>query len=84
MKAPSEALMPATSLEAYSNACTRILEVLAAPSYCIDWESALYAVAKSLTDMAHLLDVAGLVRPFSLCSTRTVNFKADITFDRPS
>ena len=62
MKAPSEALVPVTSVEGYSNACTRILEVLAAPSFCIDWEAALYAVAKSLTDMAHFLDVAGLVR----------------------
>jgi hypothetical protein len=61
MKAPSDVSMPAPSIETYSTACNRILEVLAATSYHIDWEAALYTVAKSLTDMAHLLNDANLV-----------------------
>jgi len=65
MKAPSETSMPPPSVEMYSKACTQILEVLAATSYYIDWESALYAVAKSLTNMAYLLNVAALVGLFS-------------------
>jgi hypothetical protein len=73
--------MPATSVEAYSKACTRILEVLAATSYYIDWESALYIMAQSLTDMARLLNVASLVSSFSFSSAPSVNFKSDITFD---
>lgn len=57
--------MPVESAEAYSKACTRTLEVLAANSYHIDWETALYTVATCLTDMSHLLNVANLVRPLT-------------------
>jgi hypothetical protein len=75
MKAPLETSMPAPSVEVYSKACTQILEVLAATSFCIDWESALYTVAKSLTDMAYLLNVASLVGLFSLYSTQPIDFR---------
>ena len=69
MKAPSEGSMSAQSIKTYSNACTGILEVLAATSYHMDWESALCTVAKSVTDMADLLNAANLVGfiTFFLC-----------------
>lgn len=61
MKAPSEPSMPATSTELYSKACSRILDVLATTLNYLDWEATLCTVAKSFTDMAHLLNTANLV-----------------------
>lgn len=51
--------MLAESTEAYSKACKRTLEVLAA-NY-LDWEAALYTVAESLTDMAYILNLNNVV-----------------------
>jgi hypothetical protein len=72
MKTPLETSMSASSVEVYSKACTRLLEVLAASSYSIDWEFSLYTVATSLADIANLLNVASLVRFCSPPSKRAI------------
>lgn len=48
--------------EAFSSACTRCLEVLAA-TY-LDWEAALLVIADSLTDIANILNLNGHVSSF--------------------
>lgn len=53
--------MSAKSAESYSKVCSRVLDVLATTSNCLDWDATLCTVAKSLTDMAHLLNDANLV-----------------------
>lgn len=67
IRSSAEYAMPAESVDAYSKACSRTLGVLAA-NY-LEWEAALYTVAESLTDMAHILSLNNAVS-FELSSAR--------------
>lgn len=59
IRSSAEYTMSAESAEAYSKACSRTLGVLAA-TY-LEWEAALYTVAESLIEMAHILNLNSAV-----------------------
>ncbi|KII92061.1 hypothetical protein PLICRDRAFT_103681 [Plicaturopsis crispa FD-325 SS-3] len=62
LRVPLPASLPFSSAEAYTTACSRVLEIIASSRHKT-WDAATQVVSESLTQMASILNAGNLITP---------------------